>query len=168
MPDLTLTDDEIAAVTELRRRGGLRQAVTALDAAVQAAVSSMRAAAAAAAGFNARVFADLCAARGLDVEVRDETRDGARVKVAYVRKAGEQNATWEPLTMYATRELGAHLPSLRHGAGDGDDVIEFPANGAGSSAQEESGSMVDDFIQRTNRSAAARPNPLRPPTRPAA
>src|SRR3954471_7062033 len=76
-----------------------------------------------AAKFNRDVLAPLLETNQLDVEVRSVTvRDNAGKETAeptaYVRKRGDQNATWEKLSEFAERDgspLKPFLPALKAG-----------------------------------------------------
>lgn len=67
--------------------------------------------AAAAHGWKAEVLSQLPGADGLRFELREETVDGEKVKVAYVT-AGEQGATPQKLTEYAEKSWKGFLPAL--------------------------------------------------------
>lgn len=182
---IALTGDDALAFAELKKRGTVRQVLAVLkegdDAKsklVEVETTSRRGEAARTIGYNERVLADLCEFKKVEVEVREEVREGKKVKVPFVRKAGDPTAQWELLTAYAEREWADHLPALKKSGqsaqqnGQVNDnnpdpsldpsstnILQFPDNGAGTNG--EPMSLVDQHIKQAAEAAAKRTNPLR-------
>lgn len=126
--------------------------------------------------WNPRVLESQLREEGLELEVRTETgADQKAREVAYVRKAGEQNATWESLEAKAARDwkdpaLVAALKAAPassangNGAGNGqaNTFVTFPDNGAGNGAGSGSGSLLDKFTTQRAEAARKAVNPLAP------
>ncbi len=122
--------------------------------------------------FNPAVLADRLTIDARELEIRTETgSDGKAKDVVYARKAGDANATWEPLETIAARDWKDHLPALKAGApaggngnggnAAGSDFVSFPDNGGGNGSSG-SASLLDSFTKSRAESARAVTNPLQP------
>jgi hypothetical protein len=136
--------------------------------------------------YNADVLGPLLETNQLDGEIRSVTvRDTAgketSEKVAYVRKRGDANATWEKLSEFATRDgspLKPFIPALTAnvqgtsgntgGTTSGTTHTSqgvthtFPAQSTGTSQGDgNTGSIVDQHLAARNK-LAERTNPLKP------
>lgn len=119
-------------------------------------------------------------------EVREEERDGKKVKVLYVRPADDEKAKAVPLEQFATdRDFAEFLPALtatggttQNGqqggqqgsqdrtAGRAAGGAQYPhqsAGGSGAGAND----PVGAFLERREQARQARPSPLAPPGAPA-
>jgi hypothetical protein len=63
-------------------------------------------------GYNPDVFADLADAKGLQIEFKQETRDGKAVEVALVRGEGDSRT---PLGEFVESSFSHYLPALKQG-----------------------------------------------------
>ena len=128
--------------------------------------------AAKAAGYtNGRVLFEQVKSRGLALSMKDETVNGATVRVPYVTPSGEGQQAVR-LGEYVDRELSDYIPALRAGAGAASSNgngragtgsgVPFPAQTGGGKAA--TGDVAADFIARVNEAGKSAPNPLVPRT----
>jgi len=96
---------------------------------------------------NPTILNDLVVARGLKLELREETKDGKQVKIPYV-KAGDKDSV--PLTQYVESEAKDYLVPLKGTTtsenSDARGGIRFPASTGGSSGGE--GGSGDKVAER--------------------
>jgi len=141
----------------------------------QRAAEQVRADAAKATGFNRLVLEDRLERTGLQLEVREEAQqDGSKKKVPYVRKANDDKAPWEALSIVASRDWKDYLTALRaapasgstqeqhdsSGSADEQSYVEFPETGAAGGDTPTGTSAVDKFIKNRDEGNKKRPNPL--------
>jgi hypothetical protein len=169
---IVATNVPLDKVAERIKRAGeleAEQAKAAFDKLVETGASSVK--------FNAEVLKGLLTDKGYTLELRDTIVDGKTSKIPFIRKANDQNAAWEQLTVAAEKDFKAYLPALKTlpqggtggagsgGTGGGSESVahDFPNQSSASSSQGggESGNVVDQFIERSKK-RADRPNPLRP------
>ena len=160
-----LTPDESKAWAAYQALGPAADIATALEAAkgltAKLAASERRdllAKAAEAHGFKPSVLTRLMSADAT-VEIKESEKDGKPVKVAWVREGDEVR----DLDAYAAANWPEFMPALRAEAQAGTQAgTQFVKQSSGGKAPKPD--MVEAFIERQQKAAAARANPLIPKT----
>jgi hypothetical protein len=98
------------------------------------------------AGFaNGVVLGDLLRARGLKVEMKEETVDGKAVKAPYVRE-GEGDPL--KLVTYIEEKAPDYKVALGANGGEPSKVRRFPAQGSGEAGKSQPGDKVSERLER--------------------